>query len=276
MRNIQGQRYALRYHPFPSEREKKERIIGEALLRSKMVSEEELATLRNVKPDPPDLAVTIKEFGELRIEVTESVTYDKKDAVRRTRLIEKLKLYLNELGTKPSKPSNIFIHTEGFAFPHIKPKEIKSIAEQIDSFFHREDFTQKHLITQEVIKSPINVTFVPAQENSALPAAYSDSNLFVCDTTGVPIDKKETQNAIEHIIQKKKDKSVTSHILIIFHGIVGVLGSDNIFDQMKGYLLSNLTYEGIYLVQIIPMDIDYWVSVITIREHPVFQRDKQK
>lgn len=270
MRNIQGHKYRLKYHPFPSEKGKREFIIGEALLRSKKISEEELATLRNVQDDPPDLVVAIKEFGELTIEVTESVPHDRKDVARSTRFIEKLIFYLKELGTKPLKPSNIFIHRDRFVSPCIKPREIKTIAEQIDSFFKSEGFMQNYSIIHEVIDSPIRVTFVPTQGNFTSPATYSENNLFVHDITGFPIDKKATRNAIQHIIQKKKARSGTADILIIFHGVLGMLGFDNIFDQIRKDLLSSLAYKGIYILQIIEMGFDFWISVITIREHLIF------
>lgn len=272
MRNIQGQTYRLKYHPFPSEKGKKEFIIGEALLRNKKISEEELATLRNVQDEAPDLAVTIKEFGELTIEVTESVPHERKDIDHSNRFIKELIFYLKELGTKPLKPSNIFIHRDMFAFPRIKSREIKSIAEKIDSFFKSEGFLQNYSIIHKLMDYPIEVTFVPAQGNFTSPAIYSENNLFIHDITGFPIDNIATRKAIQHAIQKKKAMSGTADILIIFHDILGIVGFDKVFDRIRKDLLSSLSYKGIYIVQIIPTSFDYWISVITIRDHPIFMK----
>lgn len=266
-----GHQYRLKYYPFPREKEKKEFIIAEAFLRNKMVSEEELATLRSVQSDPPDLRVKIKKFGELRIEISESVPYDREYVDHSTKFIKELWSYLCKLGTQPSKPSNIFIHTEGFVFPNMKQKEIKHIAGKIDSFFKSTDFKLKYSVIQELVKFPITVTFIPAQGTFASPAKCYHNNLLVRNITGFPIDNKEAEDTIKHIIAKKEARSGTADILIIFHGIIGMLSFDNIFDQMKEKLLSGLTYKGIYVLQIIELDNQYWTSVTTVREHPIFQ-----
>ena len=70
-------RHKLRYYPFPREKDKREYVIGEALLRDKGIPKDELATLQNVPDDPPDLVVNTKDYDQLSIEVTEAVPHDR-------------------------------------------------------------------------------------------------------------------------------------------------------------------------------------------------------
>lgn len=271
MRKIKGHQYRLKHYPFPRGKEKQEFIIAEAFLRNKMVSEEDLATLRSIQSDPPDLMVTIKKSEELRIEISESVPYNREYIYHSEKFIKDLQSRLCKLGTQPSEPSNIFIHTEGFVFPKITQKEMQYIAEKIDSFFKSTAFKLKYSVIQELVKFPLTVTFIPAQDTFALPARCYHNNLLIRNITGIPIDNKETEDAIKQIVAKKEARSGTADILIIFHGIIGMLSFDNIFDQMKENLLSGLTYEGIYILQLIELDNQYWTSVTMVREHPIFQ-----
>lgn len=41
------------------------------------MSKDEVATLRKIECDPPDLIFETDDFGEIRIEITESVPYDR-------------------------------------------------------------------------------------------------------------------------------------------------------------------------------------------------------
>ena len=272
MRGIVGKRIVLKHHPFPfRDKVKKEYIIGEALLRWKGMQKEHIATLRNVDFDPPDLIFGTKESGKIRMEITESVPYDRNSEAKSANFLKGLKGYLRDLGTKPSKPSNILISREQYAFPLVRPIEIKRIAAQIDGFFKAKDFEDKYEIIQEVVASPIRVTFIPALGVWASPTGNYTDNLGVQDITGYPLAKKEYERSYETIIKSKSHTETTSDILIIFQGTIGIVGlGETLLDQVKNRLASDLNHKGIYIVEIITFPSDYWVHVITVREHPLF------
>lgn len=283
MNDITGERHRLKYHPFPyADKRKKEYIIGEALLRSKMISDEEMATIRNVSSDPPDLIVKTKECGEIGIEITEHVAEDRNSVARSNEFIGKLKSHLSQLGTRPSKPANLWVYRERFAFPRIPPKKILSIAKQIDGFFASKDFPDRYEIIQEVVKSPIRITYIPALGGFALPPEFYDNNLFVHDATGYPINSREIENSFTEIVRKKTPAAKTADILVIFHGILGILGISSLdarlnvplLHELKHDLLLNLPHKGIYIVGILESSDDYWINVVTIREHPIFEQNK--
>ena len=266
-----GRTYLLKYHPIPRDRRKEEYIIGEAFLRYKGVSEQDLITLKNVDDDPPDLVFTMKGFGELRIEVTRFEPHDIGDTARRWKFIESLRLRLNQLGTKAVKPSNIFIHKEGL-FPILKPKDVETIALEIDRFFKRGEFVEKYQINQVIRKEPIEIIFSPALKTMANHPTFYENNILIHDITGIPIDAQKTIQAIERIVQKKKSQTMVD-ILVIWQQILGMLALENTFNQMKELLLSRFPFEGIYILTIIVDPTDYWIGLVTIREHPIFQSE---
>ena len=150
------------------------------------------------------MVVTIEGFGELGIEVTRFEHHDRRDTVRRLKFIESLRLRLNQLGTKAVKPSNIMIHKEGI-FPILKPKNVEAIALEIDRFFKRSEFVEKYNIIQDILKEPIRITFIRPPEIMANHPTSYESNIFIYDITGIPIDKQKTIQTSEHIVQKKEE-----------------------------------------------------------------------
>ncbi len=274
MRKVTGQRLRLKHYPFPvREKRKKEYIIGEALLRWKRISEDEVATLRNVAFDPPDLVFVTENFGEIRMEITESVPYARGSEARSAYFLKRLKAHLKELGTRPPKPSNIFVSREAFDFPSIRPGGIERIARQIDRFFRTKDFEAKYEIMQEIVTSPIRIAFIPALGAFAHPQEHYDDNLLVQDITAYPLDEKEFERSFEAIIESKSHSENAADILIIFQHTIGIVGlGERLLSQAKNRLTSDLAYQGIYIVEIIQFPSDYWVHVITVREHPLFER----
>jgi len=274
MRESKGRRLGLKYHPFPfREKHKKEYIIGEALLRWKGITEDEVATLSSVAVDPPDLVFETKNFGKLRIEITEFVPYDRDSEAKSAYFLKGLKAHLKKLGTRAPKKSNIFVSREPFGFPSIKPKEIDAIAKQIDMFFKKPDFEAKYEIIQEIVTSPIRIAFISALGAWAHPPEHYTDNYLVHDITGYPLDDKEFVCSIEAIIKSKRYSVTAADILIIFQGIIGIVGlKEELLDQEKNRLMSALAYQGIYIVEIIQYPSDYWVHIITVREHPIFER----
>ena len=79
------------------------------LLRWNGIPEDIVSTLRNVAFDPPDLVFETEDFGEIKMEITESVPYDRDSEAKSTYFLKRLKVHLKRLGTRPSKPSNIFV-----------------------------------------------------------------------------------------------------------------------------------------------------------------------
>lgn len=236
--------------------------------------EDIVSTLRNVVFDPPDLVFETKDFGEIKMEITESIPYNRDSEAKSVYFLRRLKAHLKILGTRPPKPSNIFVSREPFAFPSMRPRETESIARQIDRFFKRKDFEAKYEIVQEIVASPIRITFIPTLGAFAHPPEHYDDNLLFHDITGYPIDEKEFERSFEGIIERKSYLETTSDILIIFQGTVGIVGlSEGLLDKVKNRLTSDLAYQGIYIVEIIQSPSDYWVNVITVREHPLFERN---
>ena len=274
VREVTGQIFRLKHHPFPfREKDKKEYIIGEALLRWKGIPEDELATLRNVAFDPPDLVFETEDFGKIRLEITESVPYDRDSEAKSAYFIRSLKTHLKRLGTRPPKPSNIFVSRETFDFPSIRSREIQSIARQIDRFSKNKNFEAKYEIIQEIVASPLRIAFIPALGTFAHPPEYYADNLFIYDTTGYSLDYEDIVHSFEAIIESKKYSETAAYILIIFHGTIGLVSlDDGLLDQLKNRLTAAFTYDGIYIVEIIQLPSDYWVHVITVREHPSFER----
>ena len=274
VRKITGQRFRLKHHPFPfREKDKKEYVIGEALLRWKGIPKDEVATLRNVAFDPPDLVFETEDFGEIRMEITESVPYDRDSEAKSAYFLKNLKAHLKELGTRPPKPSNIFVSREPFDFPSMRPRKIESIARQIDRFFKTKDFEAKYEIIQEIVASPIRITFIPALGAFMHPPEHYDDNLLIHDITGYPLDEKEFARSFEAIIESKRYSEAAADILIIFQGTIGIIGlGEGLLGQAKNCMMSDLAYQGIYIVEIIQFPSEYWVHVITVREHSLFGR----
>ena len=94
--------------------------------------EDEVATLTSVAFDPPDLVFENEDFGEIKMEITEFVPYDRDSEAKSAYFLKRLKARLKELGTRPPKPSNIFVSREPFEFPSMRRREIESIARQIE------------------------------------------------------------------------------------------------------------------------------------------------
>ncbi len=273
MEGYTAQTIKLKYHPIPRDQRKEEYIIGEAFLRYKGVSEQDLITLKNVDDDPPDLVFTMKGFGELEIEVTRFEPHDIGDTNRRLEFIESLRFRLNQLGTKAVKPSNICVHKEG-RFPKLRPQDVETIALEIDRFCKRGEFVEKYQIIQDIRKKPIGITFIPALGAFANLPTFYENNIFIHDNTGIPIDEQKTIQTIEHIVLKKKNQT-TIDILVIYQQILGMLALENKVNQMKELLLSHFPFEGIYILTLLVSPTDYWISLITIREHPKFQSKEQ-
>ena len=53
--------------------------------------------------------------------------------------------------------------------------------------------------------------------------------------------------------------------------ILGMLGFDEILEEIKNNLLCDLSFSGIYILQITPGKNEYIVNVATVREHPKFE-----
>lgn len=268
-----GKRLVLKHHPFPfRDKAKKEYVIGEALLKWKGIAEKELATLRNVKPDPPDLVFGTKESGQTNIEITEFVPYDRNSEAQSSSFLQRLQAHLRVLGTRPTKPSNIFVSREPFDFPSIGRVEIESIARQVDEFFNTKDFEARYETIQEIVSSPLRITFIPARGTWAhLESAY-ENNLLLQDITGYPKDRGEIESSFEHLIENKSVRAKNADILVIFQTIIGIMFlDDSLLNQIISRLTSALTYHGIYIVELIPSTSDYWVHVITVRGYPLLE-----
>jgi len=235
--------------------------------------EDEVATLRNVAFDPPDLVFETEDSGEIGMEITESVPYDRGSEAKSANFLKRLKADLKELGTRPPRRSNIFVSREPFVFPSMRRAEIESIARQINRFFKTKDFEAKYEIIQVVVSAPIRITFVPALGDFAHPPEHYDDNLLVHDITGYPLDEKEFERSFKAIIERKSYSQRATDILIIFQGPIGIVGlGEGLLGQAKSHLTSDLAHRGIYIVEIIQLPSDYWVHVITVREHPLFAR----
>lgn len=269
-----GYQYKLKYWPLPRDKAQREYTIGEALLRSRQLSEEELATLRKLPEDEAaDLTANLEAFGEITIEVTESVTYNRAGLAESKKFIEKLKANLCELGTSASKPSNIYISVDEPVFPKVCSKEIKRIAESIHDFFNGEDFIPKYRIIREFSSLPVRVAYVPAEDCFISPAITLENKIFVKDISGIRMSPQQTELAIERIMKKKKHVSPSADILAIYDDIPSMLSYENIANKLNDHILSELPHKGIYIVHIVNVNKGaYWVSVRVIREHPVFQK----
>ncbi len=273
MEGYTGQTIKLKYHPFPVDKKEIEYIIGEAFLRYKGVSERDLKTLENVDCEPPDVVVTIEGFGKLEIEVTNFTPHDRADIVHRQEFIESLRFYLSQFGTKAVKLSNIYVHKEG-RLPKLRPQDVEKIARKIDRFLKQDEFAEKYHIIQDILKEPIGITFIPALGNHKHNLAAYENNILIKDITGIPITEETTNGYIGNIV-KKKEHQTEFDILVIHQQILGLLSLEKLFNQIKELLLSHLAFKGIYIITLITEPIDYWVSLITIREHPKFQSKEQ-
>ncbi len=269
MEGYAGQTIKLKYHPFPVEKKEIEYIIGEAFLKYKGISELDLKTLENVDCDPPDVVVTIEGFGKLEIEVTSFTPQDIEDNIHRQEFIKRLRLCLGQLGTKAVKPSNIFIHREG-RFPKLRQQDVETIASRIDRFLNQDEFVEKYRIIQAILKEPIGITFIPALGTHKHNLSVYENNIFINDITGIPITDEATNRYVGNLVNKKEHLPEFD-ILVIYQPVLGLLGLEKLLHQMKESLLSHLTFKGIYILTIRTKPIDYWVSLITIREHPNFQ-----
>jgi hypothetical protein len=126
---------------------------------------------------------------------------------------------------------------------------------------------------QEIVASPIRIAFIPALGAFAHPPEYYADNLFIYDTTGYSLDYEDIVHSFEAIIESKKYSETAADILIIFHGTIGLVSlEEGLLDQVKNRLTAAFTYQGIYIVEIIQFPSDYWVHIITVREHPLFKR----
>jgi len=208
------------------------------------------------------------------MEVTESVPYDRYSEARSADFLNSLKAHLTKLGTTPTKPSNVFVSREPFAFPRVTGREVQRIAAQIDKFFNRDDFEDKYSIIQDIVRIPsITITFIPALGLWAYPPQHYDSNLCIRDTTGLPLEKTRFAQSFQAIVERKRRSQGVADILVIFHGSEGLVGiTEEELGQAKSYLASNLSHQGIYIVEILQLQPDYWLHVVTVREHPMFER----
>lgn len=274
MRQMTGQRLALKYNPFPyDDKGKTEYIVGEASLRSKGVPEAEIATLKNFDQDPPDLIFEAADHGKVRIEITEFVPYDIKSEARSTKFLKELRAKFKKLGTCPVRPANIFVSREPLdSFPWMKQVEIEGIAAQIDTFLKSEDFEVRYEIIQEIMRSPIKIVFVPALGVWSHPQELYENNLLLKDITGTAIEDEVFKQTFEVRIRKKRLSEAASDILVMYHGITGITGlSKDVLDEATDSMQSMLGHQGIYIVEIVQTGDRYWVHVITIREHPLFK-----
>ncbi len=289
-------KHKLKYYPFPREKDKtgqeqREYVIGEALLRDKRIPKDELATLDNVHPDPPDLVINTKDYGQLRIEVTEAVPHSREHIYKANQFLEKLKCRLATLGTKPQRRLNIFLNRTRFCMLKLKEKEIKHIAQQIDDYCRKDNFpevdTKVHDVGRlkievsiisssaryeiEIGDPPIHISIVPASGAFDYPATWYQNNLLFGDSTGFPIDYEKIKGSIDYIMQPNKKGSPTfpADILVIW-AMIGCLGFDEISEEIKNNLLCDLSFSGIYILQFTHGKNEYIVSVTTVREHPKF------
>ena len=272
MEGYAGQKIKLKYHPFPMDKKEIEYIIGEAFLRYKGVSERDLKTLEK-GDDPPDLVFTVEGFGKLEIEVTRFEPRDIADIIHRLKFIESLRLRLNQLGTKAVKPSNICIYKEG-RFPKLRQQDVETIARKIDRFLKQNEFVEKYQIIQNILKEPIEITFIPALGAHEHNLAAYENNIVIYDNTGIPITEETTNKYIGNIVKRKEHQSEFD-ILVIHQRILGMLSLEKLFNQIKELLLSHLPFKGIYIITLETKPTDYWISLITIREHPKFQSKEQ-
>ena len=288
-------RQKLKYYPFPREKDKTEQkqreyVIGEALLRDKRIPEDELATLQNVPDDPPDLVVNTKDYGQLRIEVTEAVPHSREHIYKANQFLEKLKCRLATLGTKPKRRLNISLNRTRFCMPKLKEKEIKHIAQQIDDYCRKDNFpevdTKVHDVGRLKIKvstisssaryeieigdPPIHISIVPASGAFDYPATWYQNNLLFGDNTGFPIDYGEIKKCIDERIKKKGSSNYPADILVIY-AVLGTLGFQGISEEIKHNLLCDLPFSGIYILQITHGKNEYIVNVTAVREHPKFE-----
>jgi hypothetical protein len=282
-------RHKLKYYPFPREKDRREYVIGEAFLRDKRMPEDELATLQNVHNDPPDLVVNIKDYGQLGIEVTEAVPHDRGAINQANKFLKKLRNQLKGLGTRPKTPLNICLCRDEFRMPKIKEKEIVDIANWINAYCKQPAFpkvnTRIHDDTSpfkiqissiapsakyKIGNPPIRISVIPATDAFAYPTSRYQNNLFLQDVTGFPIDYEETKKCIDERIKKKGVVNYRADILIIY-AILGMLGFQGISEEIKNNLLCNLSFSGIYILQITHGKNDYIVNITTVKEHPKFE-----
>ncbi|MBL7165606.1 MAG: hypothetical protein ISS55_03875 [Dehalococcoidales bacterium] len=290
-------RHRLKYYPFPSEKDKtgkeqREYVIGEALLRDKGIPEDELATLDIVRPDPPDLRINTKDYGQLGIEVTEAVPHSRENIHRGKQFLEELRRRLETLGTKPQRRLNILLNRSRFCMPKLKEEEIEHIAHQTDDYCRRDSFPDVDTEVTDVgpfkIKvssvsssssyrmvagnPPIHISIVPASGAFDYPAGQYQNNLLFGDNTGFPIDSEQIKESISHIMQpnKKGRPAFPADILVIW-AMIGSLGFDEVSEEIRRGLLCGLSFSGIYILQITQGKNEYIVHVTTVREHPRFQ-----
>ena len=156
----------------------------------------------------------------------------------------------------------------------MKRQEIKTIAREIDRFLNNKDFEAKYKTTQKIVASPIEITFIPALGAFRYPPTNYDDNLQLRDITGYPLDQEEFIHTFERIIGKKGVSESAADILIVFQGTVGIVDLDReLLAQVEDRLTKALNYQGLYIVDIIPFVSDYWVNIVTVREHPVFKKN---
>jgi len=146
------------------------------------------------------------------------------------------------------------------------------LADKIDKFFGSKDFEARYDVIHTILDYPIKITYVPALGIWARPQKFYDNNLFLQDISGCAIDKKVFEHTFEDRIEKKRSTAAASDILVMFHGIIGIVGlTKDLIEQAAESMKSTLgDYQGIYIAEIISRDHGYWVHVITIREHPLF------
>ena len=73
----------------------------------------------------------------------------------------------------------------------------------VNEFFKAMDFDVKYEFIKTIVRSPIKITFIPAQGTFAHSPKLYDDNLFVHDITGYPLDKERLERSFEAIIESK-------------------------------------------------------------------------
>lgn len=269
--NLQGRLYKLKYHPFPfHNKREKEFTIGEALLRYKGIPESDIETLRNIEDDPPDLLVDISKSGQISIEVTESVPYDRDSDALSNKFIRKLRDYLERVGVRPSKQSNIFIYRNDKPFPKINTKQLLAIGEKINHFFNSQEYELNYDKIHKIMSAPVELTFIPALGNFKNPDKFYINNIYIKDITGYPINHSQIVETFNNIYQKKLVG--TADILAIFHNTIGMVGlSNEDIMQIKELCQNSVSYNGIYIIELFQAGEKYWVHVETLLEHPILK-----
>lgn len=290
-------RHRLKYFPFPSDKDKageeqREYVIGEAFLRDKGIPKDELDTLENVRPDPPDLRINTKDYGQLGIEVVEAVPHGREHIYRGKQFLDELQRRLEALGTKPQKRLNILLNRTTFCMPKLRGREIDHVTRQVNDYCKKDSFPEidtrvtnigrfsigvssvnsSTRYETEIGDPPVHISIVPASGAFDYPSTWYQSNLLFGDNTGFPIDREKIRGSINYIMQpdKKGSPAFPADILVIW-AMIGSLGFNGISEEIVRDLLCNLSFTGIYILQIAQGKNEYIVNVTTVKEHPRFR-----